>query len=55
MAYHGPGPKVPQRLPDEDFNDWIDRVNKGSSDGSGWVLLLIVAILLVGFALAKHL
>lgn len=44
------GPKVPKRGEDESFEDWIDRVNKGSSDASDclpWIALILAIVIVL--------
>lgn len=57
MSHKTQGPKVPRREEGEDFNDWIDRANKGSSDMSfgtwgPWAAILISVIIF--FAVKHH-
>lgn len=48
-------PKPPVRGPDESFDDFIDRVNKGVSDGPGIFLSLVaIALIAIGFFIVLH-
>lgn len=47
-------PKVPVRRTNESFDDYIDRVNQGSSDDLSWLRLLAILLALIGLYLCVH-